>query len=103
MADFANNFPDAQVYSQLGDRIEVVEANGQKRYINAVFDYEYEEDELGDRLSVKIPYINCPNDVAKTLNNTQVLRYNGESYSIFNRNPVDTGVTQLILRSVRSI
>lgn len=102
MVDFANDFPDTKIFSQLGDNILVVEANGQSRTIKAVFDYDYEEEELGDTLSVKVPYINCTDEVAATLNRTQVIKYNGESYSVYNRGPVDTGITRIVLRSVRS-
>jgi hypothetical protein len=103
MADFANSFPDEKLYDLLGDRIEIVDTNGKSRFIQAVFDFKYEDEELGDTLSVKIPYINCIDSVAATLNRNHTIKYNGESYSIYNRNPVDTGITQLVLRSVRSI
>ena len=103
MVDFAKSFPDSHIMSQLGDDITVVESDGKTRVVKGVFDFEYEEEELADTLSLKIPYINCTNAVAETLNSTQIIKYNGVSYSIYNRNPVDTGMTQIILRSVRAI
>lgn len=102
MVDFANSFPDAQVFNQLGDQVELIDTNGRSTFISAVFDYEYEDEELGDRLSIKIPYIDVTDNVNATISNQQV-KYNGATYAIHHRRPIDTGLIRIVLRSLKSI
>ena len=100
--DFANNFPDEQIYDALGDRITVTASDGSVRFIQGVFDYIYEDEELGDMLSVEIPFIDCPDYVAAEITD-DVITYNSESYIVDDRRPIDTGVIRLFLRTQRLI
>lgn len=102
MVDFANSFPDVQIFMQLGDDVVVTDTAGARRTVKGTFDFAYEEEELGDRLSLKVPTFNVLDEVAESINKGDLLKYNNITYSIYNRNPIDTGITQLVLRSVRS-
>lgn len=102
MADFANEFPDVEVFQLLGDRVELLDADDNVTPIKAVFDFEYEEEELGDRLSMKIPYIDVTDEVDALIEGHRV-RYNGNLYSVHHRRPIDTGIVRVVLRSVKAV
>lgn len=103
MVDFANSFPDAHIFNQLGDEVWVIPSSGANRKIKAVFDWEYEEEELADFVSMKIPYIEVTDVVNGTILGSDNIRYNGETYAIHHRFPVDTGIMRIVLRAVRSV
>ena len=103
MVDFANDFPDAEIFDMLGDDISLLHPNGKTTTIKGSFDFEYEEDELGDRLSMKIPILLVSDDISAQIGRDHLIRYNGVTYSIYNRMPTDTGLVTLVLRSVRSV
>lgn len=98
MAGFADDFPDVAVMAALGDVITLVKSGGGTVTFNGVFEYKYIEMDEVDRLDVIYPVIECNDADASAVDRKDKLQFDGKTYGVFKKRPIDVGMTQIILK-----
>ena len=99
MADFANNFPDANLMSQLGDSITLIHKAGGSETIDALFEMKIMDDGLADSIDLIYPTILCNTADASKVKKTDTVRRGTINYKVLKKVPSDVGQTLVILKN----
>ena len=99
MASFALEFPDSAVLNLLGDDISVTDEGGTTTQLKGEFEYQYLEQELGNRLGIHHPTVIVNDEDAIYFERKYTVTFDGSDYQVLNKHSLGIGKTMIVLRS----
>jgi len=100
MGSFSLGFPDDDLLAILGDELKLIHSGGGSEIILGEFDFKALDEELGDRFDVVYPVFDCNIADAEKVEKGSRLQFNGKTYKLFKKMPIDTGKTRIVMKTL---